>query len=75
MSIPSASWPSAAEGLWHRCVRQGLSGGDYWPEMRAEVSGWFISRAPEWDIWIECEGMGGMLGCAGGTDWVLNTKS
>lgn len=36
-------------------------------EMRAGVSGWFISRALEWDIWIECEGMGGMVGCARGT--------
>ena len=37
------------------------------PEMRAGVSGWFISRALERDIWIDYEGMGGMLGCAGGT--------
>ena len=36
MSIPSASWPSAAEGLWHQCVHQGLSGGDYW----ARDEGW-----------------------------------
>lgn len=37
------------------------------PEMRAGVSGLFISRSLEWDIWIECEGMGGMVGCARGT--------
>lgn len=36
------------------------------PEMRAGVSSWFISRALEWDVWTEREGMGGMLGCIGG---------